>query len=214
MLEALKHDGTPHWKFTFYIGADLVEKCLASQKPLAGYINKRIVRNLKQVLGGVEFGLWFHIEPTPEKSVERPPYHAHGIFYIDDESWLIRRSVRYKSVRDALWTATGLDNTMSSKKWLDLKREDMNSSWLRYSMESRNDRRWWIRDYLVCPEEVGRPLSAMTHTMRRKTRRFYERMLPLLRAIAADRYAEFDTDDWEKLNQGYPEPWLHCIVAE
>ena len=106
-------------------------------------------------------------------------------------------------MREALWVATGLDNTMSRKKWLDLKREDMNTGWLRYSMENRNDRRWSIRDYLVCSEEVGRPLSAMTHTMRRKTRRFYERMLPLLRAIAADRYAEFDADDWEKLNQGY-----------
>lgn len=213
MLPTVKHDGTPHRKFTFYIGDQLITKSIEAGLPLAGHLNKRIVRNLKNVLGDIEFGLWFHLEPTPVKEIRRPSFHAHGLIYIEDELYFMRRSRKYISVIKALWAATGLDETMMTRQnWLDLQEADLNSGWIRYSTESRNNRRYPM-PYEVCPESVGSPLSAMTHTFRRKTRNFYERVLPLMRAIAADRFEEFSAEDWELINKDYPAPAFPSLTV-
>ncbi|MEO0452421.1 MAG: hypothetical protein AAFZ74_19055, partial [Pseudomonadota bacterium] len=213
MLVALKHTGVPYRKLTFYIGQELVEASIAAGQPLAGYVNKRISRALKRLLGDVEFGVWFHIEPTPEKSVKRPPYHAHGILFIDDQSWFIRDSSKRKKLGRAFLKATGQDDTMCPQNWQEMKKQDLTFGWIDYSRQSRRNR-MFIMDFEICPEEIGDPLSAMSHSMARRAKSFYERMLPLIRAIVGNKYLEFSFDDWRKLNEGYPDPLAFLSAAE
>lgn len=213
MLVALKHAGVPYRKLTFYIGEELVEASKAAGQPLAGYVNKRISRTLKALLGDVEFGVWFHIEPTPEKSAKRPPYHAHGIIFIADPSWFIRHSNKRKKLGRAFLKATGKDETMCPQNWQEMKEQDLNFGWIDYSRKGRRDR-LFIMDFEICPEEVGDPLSAMSHAMTRRAKGFYERLLPLIRAIVENKYPEFSADDWRKLNEGYDHPLWFLPAAE
>lgn len=213
MLAALKYAGVPYRKLTFHIGEKLVKESKAAGQPLAGYVNKRISRALKALLGDVEFGVWFHIEPTPEKSVKRPPYHAHGIIYIVDPSWFIRDSNKRKKLGRAFLKASGKDDTMCPHNWQEMKKQDLNFGWIDYSRKARR-KRLYIMDFEICPEEVGDPLSAMSHAMTRRARGFYERLLPLIRAIVENKYSEFSADDWHKLNEGYDDPLCSLPAAE
>ena len=97
--------------------------------------------------------------------------------------------------------------------WQEMKEQDLNFGWIDYSRKGRRDR-LFIMDFEICPEEVGEPLSAMSHSMARRAKLFYERLLPLVRAIVGNKYPEFSADDWRKLNDGYDDPLWFLPAAE
>lgn len=207
MLACLKVEDVPHRKLTFYIGKDLIQQSVSKGVPLAGLVNKRIHRSLSKVLGNVEFGVWFQIEPSPN-----PPYalHAHGLFYVEDEFWLRKNSAKRKALVKAIKRATGEDGSMYSSNWLDLPEGEVDAHWITYCTKGTWGPQFGER-YPAAPKEIGSPVHAITHSFRRKAKNFYNRMRPLMCSIASDRFDRFGDDDWRSLNEEHADLGMRSL---
>lgn len=199
-LVALQHNNTPHQQLSFYIGKQLISRSKEKREPLAKILNKRIQRELKSVLGEVEFGFWFHIEG---KRKDKDALHAHGFIYVEKEEWFKRNSSKRRKLVAALKKATAEDGAMSPANWIDLNKKPINTFWISYCRKGRRDQSWIFSNNTTPDETIGLQLSSMSHTLSRRTKIFYERLRPLITAIVKDRLEDFDESDWQLLNKGY-----------
>ena len=200
MLFALQHNRTPYAQMTFYIGKDLIQSSKDRGVPLAKILNKRLQQRLNELLPDVEFGFWLNIEGKPD---DEEALHAHGIIFVEDETWFTIDSRKRRKLVSAIKIASDEDGTMDRTRWLDLHYKELNVGWIHYSRKGRRGRRWKVKAWAEAQEEIGLQLSSTSHTLSRRTQEFYERLRPLLTAIIRDKFEEFGDDDWAKLNEGY-----------
>lgn len=204
-LDALRCEGVPHRQITFWIGRDLIEESKLTGKPLAAWLLKRLSDRLRRLLGDTEFGLWFHLEHKPD---DPDKIHAHGLIYIMDESWFKYRSAKYRDLRDNIRSATGFvpdidPESISMEKWLFTPNKPLNHGNQDYSTKSDRLKSFHL-SYAGEPTlEIGELIEATSHSLRRRSQAFYERMRPLVSAFITGEVLDWDDDQWEAIGVTY-----------
>lgn len=200
-LDALKCEGIPHRQMTFWIGKDLITESKQKNKPLAALLLKRLRERLSRLLGDTEFGLWFNIEAIPG---EPDKLHAHGLLYVTDKTWLMNRSVKYDKLRNAIRDATGYEpnidpDAIKKQHWLLLPKKNLNHGNQAYCSKSRRGRRFHMSHCGEPSQDIGYVIEATSHSLRRRSKAFYERMRPLLSAFITGEVLDWDDAQWEAI---------------
>ncbi|WP_291075705.1 hypothetical protein [Hyphomonas sp.] len=208
-LHSLVYCRIPHRPICFWIGEELVAEAISEKKDLAAWMLKRISDRLKRLLGDTEFGLWFHIEHIPG---EPDKLHAHGIIYAVDESWLASGNTQYTKLRDEIRKATGFKPEICGKgirkeNWVHMQKKSLNQGYVAYSTKSsrvttrnpRFDIAKMMPDYIGVPsEEIGDRIEAVSHSLTKRAKNFYESARPIVRGFMTGKVFDWDDDDWKK----------------
>jgi hypothetical protein len=209
-LDALRCTGVPHRPLCFWISRDIVEEAISKKANLAAWMLKRISERLKRLLGGTEFGLWFHLEHKPG---EPEKVHAHGLIYIADESWFEDKRTKYRAVRDEIRTATGFlpnigPDAIATERWVHTQNKPLNHGYIDYCVKSRRERtsneRFNISNlmpnYVGVPSlEIGNRIEAVSHTLSRRSKSFYEAVLPVVRGFMTGEVYYWNARQWEAI---------------
>lgn len=119
----LKIEQKPHCQICFHIGQPLVEEAIAARQPLAAFILRRLRQKMPALLGDAEFGLWFFVEQVPYKDES---LHAHGLLYINDDSWFPDNARKNERLRELIKKETGDDGRVE-KNWFSMREIDMDA---------------------------------------------------------------------------------------
>ena len=207
-LDALRCAGIPHRPLCFWISPEIVEEAISNKANLAAWMLKRISERLKRLLGDSEFGLWFHLEHSPGQPEK---IHAHGLIYFADECWFEEKRTKYRAIRDAIRSATGFTPTIGKdaiapERWVYTQSKELNHGYIDYCVKSRRERtanpRFDISklmpNYVGIPSvEVGGRIEAVSHSLTRRGRSFYESVLPVVRGFMNGEIYYWDKDRWE-----------------
>ena len=165
-------DPSTHRAITFWIGKELIERCRAESRDIAGFIHKRISDRLRRHLPGTRFGVWFHVEPMRDQP---DALHAHGLLWIDDADVFFKKR-RYGAMREQIRLATGFDKSMTKRQWLHTADNDLSAGWVTYCRKTLIRKR--AAELLQQPKLMidGYTGEAGSQSLKRSARVLYERM--------------------------------------
>ena len=206
-LDALRFTNTPHRPICFWISQELILEAISRKENLAAWMHKRISARLTRLFGDTEFGLWFHLEHIPGQSDK---VHAHGLIFVDDESWFKPRSIRYTHLRRHIREATGFNSDIHTgdidkERWVHTPVKRLNHGYVDYCVKSRRERTAHPRfnitklmpHYVGVPSaEIGHRLEAVSASLTRRAKHFYQGVLPTVRGFMTGDVLHWDDNQW------------------